>query len=189
VNKLTYDPEKLGTAEATWWRAHHEHNSEILKKGLFEQNMEMYALSMEDTFKVLAILFEAVKAHDERDWDTAINKMSEYYFIVKNSLRLDYDPKDIAQKEIKWWKTHDELENNPDKTPLINDFAEVYSTQFGVSKESLMKAAELRARATQEHDLAEDPNTPGDQIEYHWNNVKVLLIQFYDELKKKVNYK
>ena len=52
-----------------------------------------------------------------------------------------------------------------------------------------MKAGKLKAEATNEHDLAENPNTPKTDIDSHWEKAKQLLIDFYAELSKQLTGK
>jgi len=49
--------------------------------------------------------------------------------------------------------------------------------------EKMRKAGQLKAEATREHDLAENPNIPPNEVEKHWDKANQLLINFYAELK------
>jgi hypothetical protein len=72
------------------------------------------------------------------------------------------------------------------QSELAQAFVALYSTMFGIPVGHLQKAGKLRAEATREHDLAEDPNTPSNQVEDHWAKTGELHVEFYKELQKAV---
>jgi len=97
------------------------------------------------------------------------------------SFRLEFD-----SSEVGWWKLHDELEFVADKTPLAKAFASLYAAEFGQKLGDLMKAGQLRAEATREHDLAEVSGIAAEEAERHWDKAGELLVDFYIELKSTV---
>lgn len=179
---LQFDPKKVGETEYVWWRAHHERNKPLMTKMLLLQNSLLYGLDNTEGQEILIYLIEAVKGHDLRDWAMAIDGMTKYYQVIKNRTKLAFDSKKVAEMEVGWWQLHDKLEHTKDKTPLSQAFAELYGTIFGVDKLKMSKAGEIKAQATYEHDLAEDPETPRSDVEIHWKNTKSLLMSFYSEL-------
>lgn len=181
---MKIDPVKLGNLEVNWWKAHHEHDKSRLARFLIEQNMLMYDLTQDEAKSALGDLIVGVNYHDSREWDKAILAVTEYYQKILDKSGLKYDPLTVAKLEVGWWRLHDELERNPDKSKLAKAFAKLYSVQFNTNVEQMMKAGEFKAEATREHDFAENPNTPSTEIEMHWEKAKRLLIDFYTELNK-----
>ena len=182
--KINIDPVKLGNLEVGWWRAHHEGDKTKLLELLVEYNVNFYGFSQVEAKDAIGDLIQGVKYHDTREWAKAIDSVSKFYLRVKEKTELSFDPEEIAGLEVGWWKLHDELENNPDKSRLAEAFAKLYATQFGKEVEDLLKAGNFKAEATKEHDLAEDRKTPSSEIEAHWNKAKQLLIGFHSELKR-----
>jgi hypothetical protein len=185
--KTTFDPEEIGTVEFTWWKAHHKKNKSLMAQMLLKQNILLYELNKIEAQKTLDFLIRAVKGHDLRDWGSAIKAMTKYYQIIKNRTGLEFKPKDAAELEIGWWKLHDQLEYVLDKTPLEQAFIKLYACIFGVETTKLQELGKYRARATYEHDLAEDPKTPSKEVDTHWQNTKNMLIKSYRELLSAIN--
>lgn len=181
---MKIDPVKLGNLEMAWWRAHNDQDKSKLARLLIEQNMLMYGLSQDEAKLALGDLIGGVNYHDLREWDKAIKAVTDYYQKIKSKSNLKYDPVIVAKLEVGWWRLHDELEHNPDKSKLAKAFAKLYSVQFNIEIDKLVKSGKLKAEATNEHDLAEDPNTPINEVEIHWERTKQLLIEFYTELYK-----
>lgn len=186
---MKIDPDKLGKLEVGWWRAHNEHNKPKLAKLLVEQNMLMYGLTEDEAKSALGDLVFGVNYHDMRKWDEAIEAVTCYYQKILKKSGLKYDPLTVAKLEVGWWRLHDELEHNPDKSALAKAFAKLYASQFNIKIEKMIKAGELKAEATREHDIAEAPNTPKNEAEVHWENAEKLLVDFYGEIKKELSLK
>ena len=186
---MKIDPVKLGNLEVGWWRAHNDQDKPKLAKLLVEQNMLMYGLTQDEAKSALGDLIGGVNYHDLREWDKAIKAVTDYYQKIKSKSNLKYDPVIVAKLEVGWWRLHDELEHNPDKSKLAKAFAKLYSVQFNIEIEKLVKAGKLKAEATNEHDLVENPNTPKTDIDSHWEKAKQLLIDFYTELSKQLTGK
>lgn len=182
--KVDFNPTQLGNLEVSWWRAHHEKDKTKMAQLLTEQNIVLYGFSEEEAKSALLDLINGVKNHDTRNWNQAIESVTSYYEKVKIKTHLTFNPKEMAILEVGWWQLHDELEFNPDKSKLALAFAKLYAAQFETSVESMMAAGKLKAAATKEHDLAEDPNTSTTEVGNHWGAAKQHLIDFYAELKR-----
>lgn len=185
--KLNYDPSKIGEYEIKWWIAHNDKDKESLKKYLALQNMELYGVDEATAGRMTVFLFTAVKCHDTRDWTGAVAQMVEFYDLVKQQSGLQFDSHQVAELEVGWWELHDKLEHNPDKTELAVAFAKLYGTIFAFPGEEFIDGGNVRAMATHEHDLAEDPETLPQDVIGHWEKAKQHLITFYAMLKTKVN--
>ena len=181
-----FDPYIVGSLECQWWQAHNAKNKPLLLSLLKEQHVALYGLDSENSLEALKYLFDAVSDHDIRDWKSATEKAAMYYTVIKDKAGLSFDPQKAAELEVGWWKLHDELEYVEDKTSLANAFSLLYSEVFSIAKEQLQIAGELKAQATYEHDLAEDPNTPPQDIGEHWGKAESLLINFYQELQRHI---
>ncbi len=186
MNKFNFNPIEVGQLEVGWWKAHNEKNKELMAKLLIEQSMKIYGFDKDEAKSALKELVTAVNYHDIREWGKAIEATTQYYLKIKNKTNLDYDPKEIAKLEVGWWQLHDKLENNPNKTELAKMFSKLYSKMFNIDGKKLIKAGKLKADATNEHDLAEDPQTKFNEIDDHWDNAETLLIDFYTELKRNI---
>lgn len=181
---IEIQPKLLGNLEIGWWRAHNDKDKQRMLELLIEYTKAFYGISAEGAQSALQYLIEGVKHHDTREWDRAIDSVTEYYQIIRNETEFEFDPRELAELEVGWWHLHDELEHNPDKSALATAFAKLYATQFGLDIESMMEVGRLKAEATQGHDLAEAPETSPSDIELHWSKAKQLLIDCYVEMKR-----
>jgi len=184
MTSIELNPVQLGDLEVGLWKAHNEKNKSEMARLLVEHNVVLYGFTPQEAQEALKGLVQGVNYHDTREWDKAIEATTVYYQKIKDKAGLDFDPKEMAKLEVGWWKLHDELGDNSDKTQLAEAFAKLYATQFGVDMEEMKKAGQLKAEATREHDLAEEPNTSEDETEGHWDKANQLLIDFYTELNK-----
>lgn len=184
---MKLNPKQLGDLEVGWWKAHNDKDKPRMAQLLIEHNVALYGFTPEEAQEALKSLVHGVNFHDTREWDKAIEATAVYYQKVKDRTGLDFDPKEMAELEVGWWKLHDELEDNPDKTQLAEAFAKLYSTQFGVEVEKMAEAGRLKAEATREHDLAEEPDTSKGEMEGRWDKANQLLIDFYTELNEALN--
>jgi len=178
----TPNPEQLGKTEVGWWIAHNNKDTNLLTKLLVKNYMSLYSLSENESKKLLPFLIAALKGHDTRNWTQAISNMESFYGLIKDKTGLQFNPKKTAELEVGWWKLHDQLEFEPNKLSLAENFSRLYSEIFSISQTRLKNAGIIRAWATYEHDLAEDPNTPPDLSKRHWRNAEKLLVDFYKEL-------
>lgn len=181
--RIGIDPTQLGNLEVGWWKAHNDHDKPRMAQLLIQQNVALYGFTPEEAKTALQKLVEGVNCHDTREWDRAVDAVTDYYQRVKDKTDSSFDPRQVAELEVGWWQLHDKLEHNPDKTQLAEAFVKLYATQFGVDFKKMLKAGQLKAEATKEHDLAEDPSTESAEIDGHWSKANQLLIDFYGELK------
>lgn len=186
MKRLNFNPKLVSSYETQWWIAHHEKNKEELAKNLVRQHVELFELSVDDAKRAVGYFFEAVKKHDQRKLEQAIDFVADYYRVLIASLESEADPIELAKNEILWWRLHDELEFVDDKSKLTNAFASLYSRLFGISYSKMAKIAQFKTTATHEHDLAESNGVDTKTAAIHWQKVQTLLENFYSALKSEV---
>jgi len=183
---IDFIPEEVGGAEYGWWRAHNDRDYSKLAEFLTLQFSKQYGLSAEKAEMVSSSFLQAAKYHDQRDWEGATETITGVYRVIQKNTKLSFDPKVAGEREINWWRLHDELEDQEDKTPLTEAFMDLYSEIYGVDRELLRGAAEQRTLATVEHDKAEQEGITPKEAKEYWNNAKKHLITFYTQLKEVV---
>lgn len=181
---ININPKVLGHLEVGWWRAHNEHDKQKMLDLLIKFNVEIYFFTPDEALEALIHLVKGVGYHDNREWTKTVESVTLYYEKVQRKLKIPFLPRKLAELEVEWWRLHDELEHNSDKTLLAHAFTKLYAALFNLREDQLRSAGKLKAQATYEHDLAEDPNTPKDKIEYHWKRAEGYLVSFYSELEK-----
>lgn len=184
--KADFNPESTAQAEYAFWRAHNDKDVPRLRAALESWTGELYGLDPEASAEAVEHLLEATQHHDARDWDAATKCATQYYQVIAERSDLHFSPRQAGALEVTWWRIHDDLEHKPDKTPLVQAFARLYAEVFGVSPDAIEEACKLKAQATVEHDLAEDPNTAPDQVEEHWGAAARSLEQSYQAMKHRI---
>lgn len=88
----------------------------------------------------------------------------------------------LAKHEINWWKAHHRKDNNS----FVKEMAELYKLQFRLPQEKALQAVKLRVQAAREHDLAEEFEDSGKQIEAdkHWKNAEEFLKEHFKILRQ-----
>lgn len=185
VSLAIFDPVKLGELEVSWWRAHGEGKKSKLFRLVIEAFSEQYGLSFLGK-RAIAHVVRAGIHRGHKEWEEAEREITKFYSIVKKEAGFEFDPQSVAMKEVGWWKLHDRLERQEDKSSLTEAFMDLYSEIYGVDRELLRGAAEQRTLATVEHDKAEQKGITSEEAEKHWENAKEYLITFYTQLKEVV---
>lgn len=183
MSQPSFNPETTAQAEYRFWRAHNDKDLPLLRASLEEWTSELYGMDKASSRDAVEHLFGAVAAHDSRDWGAAVEHAAGYYRVIRESSGLDFDPQAAGKLEVAWWRIHDKLEHEPDKTRLIEAFNGLYAEIFSLPPDAAREASALKAQATVEHDLAEDPDTDPDAVDTHWDAAADLLVQSYRALQ------
>lgn len=183
MSRTEFDPQILAKLEQASWKAHHKHDLREMVESFATQHSQLYNLTRSQAVESLIHLAVAVMNHDLRDWAKAESALIGYYQTIKNYSGLEYDATVLANIDVNLWQLHDDLGDNPDKRQLAQAFSLLLATQFGKTPAEMELAGNLRAAATVEHDLAENPHASPEQAQIHWDNTAELLEKFYTELQ------
>ncbi|HEY8108952.1 MAG TPA: hypothetical protein VIF43_03005 [Patescibacteria group bacterium] len=184
MSQSTFNPETTAQAEKRFWRAHNDKDMPRIRASLEQWTSELYGVDKQSSQEAVGHLFAAVASHDSRDWGAAVEHAAGYYRVIRDSSALDFDPQTAGELEVAWWRIHDELEHEPDKTRLVEAFSRLYAELFGISPVAAREAGVLKAQATVEHDLAEDPDTDPGTVDGHWDAAAGALKQSYQALRR-----
>ncbi|MDP9211866.1 MAG: hypothetical protein M3N59_01165 [bacterium] len=179
----TLNPDSTARAEYEFWRAHDDKDRPRIEAALERWTGELFGIDAAASREAVRHLFGAVAAHDIRDWDAAVEYASRYYRVIREHSHFTFEPHRAGELEIAWWRKHDELEHEPDKSGLVDAFCKLYAEVFGISENTARTACELKAQATVHHDRAEDPGTPVEAVEDHWAAAADALSQSYTLLR------
>ncbi len=182
-----FDPTATAHAEYEFWRAHNDKDVPRLRDALESWTSELYGLDPEASAEAVEHLLEATQYHDVRDWDAATKCATDYYQVISERSDLHFSPRKAGALEVTWWRIHDELEHETDKTPLVEAFGRLYAEVFGVSPDVIREMSKFKTQATVEHDRAEGPDTLSDKVEGHWGAAAQALEQGYRVLKRAID--
>jgi hypothetical protein len=184
---VDFNPEQVARLELGWWQAHNDKDRVRLKQTLRDWVIKLYKVEPATAATCSSMFITAASLHDRDNFTQAVGPMGQYYALIQSKSGAQFDPHVAARLEVGWWQIHDELEFDDDKSRLIQAFVELYALLYGLTPAKVRRAAELKTRATKQHDLAEAETTPLNQVELHWRRTGKLLREFYVELKRQVN--
>ena len=178
---LTFEPEISANLELAWWRLRKVPEGTRLRDFAVEYLKEQYGLSKKLAREASHYMLEAIKEGDKNNWDKAKVPMKKFYRLVKNHLKLAFEPDIAASLRIKLWQGM-EGESDPKKALQMEETERnLLAEQYRISQYQAAKAAHLRILAKIERNLAEE--TGG---EIHWKRTEDYLHKYYQALKERV---
>ena len=164
VKHLTFNPEVTAKLEIAWWRLKNVPEGMRLRDYAALHIKEQFGLS-KDLAKDAALLIAQALLEEKRSkWDRATIKMRKFYKLVKDELKLAFEPKLVASLEV---KMHQEKGVGEETTREY--LAEVYR----ISLFQAAKAAHLRVLASVERNRG------------NWDKAEDYLQKFYRALKER----
>lgn len=183
VPKVKFDPKEIAKLELGWWKAHNDGDKKRLSFFLVKWSAKLYDVGDRSARKIVEILSTAVKCHNERSWQKAIEVLTEAYEMIKGKTKYVFSPAIVAQLEVNWWRIHDELENDLNKEILEKAFRDYYGEIYRLSELQAIKTAHWKTLATVAHDLAEKSKSKGDEDKY-WRLTEDYLVKVYQALRE-----
>jgi hypothetical protein len=101
--------------------------------------------------------------------------------LIKDELKLAFEPALVASLEVKSWKGMGDKESIEEAGEVEETTKELYAEVYRISLFQAAKAAHLRVLAKVEINLAER-----GMGEHHWDRAEDYLEKFYAALKERV---
>ncbi|MFC1710134.1 polyprenyl diphosphate synthase [Patescibacteria group bacterium] len=178
---LSFQPEISANLELAWWRLRKVPEGERFRDFAVEYLKEQYGLSKKLASEASHYMVDAVKEGDKNNWKKAKVPMKKFYVLVKDHLKLAFEPDIAASLRIKLWKGM-EGKNDPNKALQMEETARnLLAEQYRMSQYQASKAAHLRILAKIERNLAEENGG-----EVHWKRAEDYLHKYYQALKERV---
>lgn len=165
MEHFTFDPHLVANLELKWWRLGKIPEGVSFMDYSIKHLREQFGLSKLLAGKAAKYSLEAIKYQDKNKLDMAKNSLKKFYKLLKEELKLAFEPEIVASLEVQLNKTHGENEE------LTKEHvAEVYR----ISLFQAAKAAHLRV-------LAHVARNKGD-----WVKAEDYLEKYYNALKERV---
>lgn len=177
VEHLTFNPELTANLEIKWWRLGKVPEGMRLRDYVMKHIKEQYGLSKELTKDAARLMAEALVEENENKWDLAKGKLKKFYELMKDELKLAFEPEIVASLEVKMRK---EL-GDKDASGAEATARELYAEVYRISLLQAAKAAHLRILAEVERGLA-DAGLGNE----HWAKAEDYLTKYYRALKERV---
>ena len=179
---LNFNPEMVAKLEVAWWRLRKIPEGTRFRDYAFKHLKEQYGLSKTLAAKATKHLLTAFLEQDNgRNWKKAISEIRKFYQLLRDELKLAFEPSLVASLEVKMWRDlegKDEVKSAGDAEETAK---ELYAEVYRISLLQAAKVAHLRVMANIERNLAERGFG-----EKHWVRAEDYLHRFYRALKERV---
>ncbi len=165
MEHFTFDPHLVANLELKWWRLGNIPEGVSFLDYSVKHLKEQYGLSKELAKKAAKFTLEAVVFQEKNKWDKAKISLKKFYKLLKDELKLAFEPEIVASLEVQMRKEKGEVEETTKE-----HLAEVYR----ISLFQAAKAAHLRV-------LANVAKNKGD-----WNKAEDYLEKYYNALKERI---
>jgi len=172
MEHFRFDPQVLARLELKWWRLGKIPEGMRFRDYAMKHLKEQYGLSKELAGDAAKLLFEALAEENDNKLDKAKRKTVEFYRLIKDEIKLAFEPEIVASLEVRMRKEKGESEETTREY-----LAEVYR----ISLFQAAKAAHLKVLANVERNLAN--NGFGEE---HWVKAEDYLQKYYRALKERV---
>jgi hypothetical protein len=126
-------------------------------------------------------LVEAVVEGNENKWDRSLAATKRFYKLIKDEIKLAFEPSLAAILDVKLWRDALGKETLEESAGLEDTAKELYAEVYRISLFQAAKAAHLRVLASLERNLAEK-----GYGEEHWDRAEDYLQKFYAALKERI---
>lgn len=178
---FNFDPKLTAKLELSWWRLSKIPEGVRFRDYAVNHLIEQYGLSKKLAKEAAKYLIEAIIEENDQKWDRAKIKMKKFYKLIKDEVKLAFEPKIVASMEVDF--NHKMLDKDSitgaseAEEVACQHLAEVYR----ISLLQAAKAARLRVLAGVEKNLA-----LAGMGEEHWQRAENYLQKYYYALKERV---
>lgn len=182
VEHLDFDPEVVAKLELAWWRLSKIPAGTRLRDFAVQHLKEQFGLSRKLAKEAARYMLEAaLEESNGKNWEMAKGKLKKFYKVIKDELKLAFEPSIVASLEVKLKKGLEGRENIREAEELEETARSLYAETYRISIFQAAKLAHLRIMAGIEKNLAE-----AGMGEEHWVKAQDYLERFYRALKERV---
>lgn len=177
IEHLTFRPEISAKLELAWWRLSKIPQGTRLRDFAASYLKEQYGLSKKLAKEAAGHMLEAIKNGDDKDWEKAKRPLKRFYRLIKDHLKLAFEPEILTSLRIRLWKA-----SGSEGLEDVEDIAQsLTAEEYRLSNFQAAKAAHLRVLAEREYNLAKE-----NQKDAHWDLASDYLQRYYRALKERV---
>lgn len=174
VEHFSFKPELAAKLELAWWRLGNVPKGEKITTYAMKHLKEQYGLSKKLAGQAAKYLVEALLEEKKEKWDKAKLSLKKFYKLIKDELKLAFEPEIVASLEVR-------MKQELGKEEGENAAKELVGEVYRISLFQAAKAAHLRVLASMERKMAE--NGMG---EVHWAKAEDYLQKYYTALKNRI---
>lgn len=178
---LMFRPEMSAKLEVAWWRLRKIPEGTRFRDYAIQHLKEQFGLSKDLAIEAGFLLTQAVLEGNESKWEKAKRPLKKFYKLIKEELKLAFEPSLATSLDIKLWQDLNEKDSMEQAVEVEETARQYYAEVYRISLFQAAKAAHLRVLASVERNLAEQGF--GEQ---HWVKAEDYLQKFYSALKERV---
>ena len=178
---LNFRPEITANLELAWWRLRHVPEGTRFRYHAIKHLREQFGLSKALAKEGAILMTKALIQQKEKNWEEAKRPLKAFYELIKDELKLAFEPALAASLEVKLWKEIGDKESIETTGEAEETTKELYAEVYRISLFQAAKVAHLRVMAKVERNLAER-----GLGEHHWDRAEDYLEKFYAALKERV---
>jgi len=181
IEHFKFTPELAAKLELNWWRLRNIPEGTRFRDYAMQHLKEQFGLSKGLAKEAAKYMAQALLERRDEKWGKAAFSLGKFYRLLKDELKLAFEPSVVASLEVKFWKElagHETVEAASDSEVTAR---ELYAEVYRISLFQAAKLAHLRVMATVERNMAEK-----GLGEHHWDKAEDYLHKFYSALKERV---
>ena len=182
VEHFDFKPEVVAKLEIAWWRLRKIPEGTRFQDYAFNHLREQFGLSKKLAKEAAKYLIVAFLEQDNgRNWEKAKINLKKFYALVRDEVKLAFEPSIVASMQVKFWEDMAGKEQVKAASDAEETARELVAEVHRISLFQAAKAAHLMVLANIERNLAEKGFG-----ERHWDRAQDYLEKFYRALKERV---
>lgn len=176
-----FKPQIAAKLELNWWRLQNIPKGTRLRDYAIDHIKEQFGLSKKLAKQSAKYFIEGTLEGKAKKWGKSLSAMKKFYKLIKDEIKLAFEPSVAALLQVKFWKETSEEDRIEATVEAENTARQLYSEVYRISLFQAAKVAHLRILASIERNLAER-----GYGEHHWKKAEDYLEKFYSALKERV---
>lgn len=176
---FTFMPSVAAKLEINWWRL------SKIPKGEFASYVashikEQWGVSKDLAKRTAILMCQAIADQEQSKWVAAKSSLVEFYRLIRDEVKLAFEPKLVAELQISLWKNSKDFEK-AGVSAIEESSRQLLSEVYRISDFQARKAAHLMALAEVEKQKA-----VSGKGEEHWGKAEEYLTGYYKALKDRI---
>ncbi len=180
LSHFQFKPKLTASLEVSWWRLAHIPSGMKFRDYAVQHLREQWGLSSSLAKDGAKLMVEAFVDGEEQKWKLAVDKLRKFYTIVREEVKLAFEPSLAAELQVDLWQKA----QNPE-TVTIGELdtasRRLVSEVYRISDLQAAKAGHLMSLAVVERRLAK-----GIESDEHWAKAEDYLEKYYSAIKDRI---
>lgn len=185
-SSFQFDPERVAHFEVEGWKAYYDRAwlrlLRLVVMLVQEQFHIPFPVSLLAAYYVIrASVAWVPKEHSET---AVLTNLAAFYRLVRRCSGLNFNPRQVAALEARYWDDHRRLVGQADKSAFIKTLTDLHAALFGLSTEQAAPSGLLRVEANNLLDTITTHTSPNPAAD--WLRCEELLRQAYRSLRDQI---